>query len=985
MMPPEADITPPPARRSREGGGDRVEAELTAAERWEELVAHHVEAAGVADDPRERARALLKASAVFEARLGDAERAAITAAAAHAEDYTNDEAARELERLASAVGRFRDMVAEHEQQVAAVASIPQRIALLVRLGRWHEKFLDDAPTGKARLQAALALDPGSLTAARALAELETRLGDPARGLAHLVSAAAATARPTDKVRLYLEAATTARARLNDAAKAAALYARALEHEPDNGVAMEALAELAVAGKDWGRALPLLERLAQGAAQRPPEEVGRLHQRAFEAALALGDGERARGHGRRAFELDPTAVAFAKDFADTAFDRRWWEDAAALYETLLARPDSGLGEAARLDATARLGRALTAAGRPEAALPRLEAALATASGHRGCREAAVEACIARGEAGAALHHQKALLTLVGQGEERFDVLVAMARRCRDDLGDKASAATLLQRALDIKPDDRPVLHELLDLHIEAKEWKRAVDLLRKLGEAESGAVRAKYFVAAANILHYELHSSDEAVELYERVLDEDPEDLKTFERIDKILTSKRAWRDEARSYRRMLKRLGPAPTTERKPTFLMLWRGLGEIYRTRLQDLAAAAAAFEVSAQLAPPDDGTDQEILAEIFETAGGDAWPKAVEKRSLLLERASTVEEVVRHIRCLRRLYQDAGRWDRTFAACAALVAVGQADARERELYERLAGVPLPMPRAAVSEEMWRKLLAHADEDARLSALLGTLAPLVSYVRAKEAKRYGLRDRNRLDLDHDPSTLARLCAVGSQLLGVARPAVYVLPDVRGELDLANVAEEGRPTPTFVVGADLLARQSQRELAFVIGRRLACLRPAYLLLEPHVVGSREELKTIVLAVLKLFQPAARFAEESDPTFQQYLTLFQRSLPPHALEPLSTVVPALLESGSRLDLGAWRRGAERTTHRVGLLLAGDVNLAARLLRESLPPDQASEAVADLVRWSVSPAFMQLREQVGLGAIGPGFQPHPAPSHPKIVYR
>ena len=50
------------------------------------------------------------------------------------------------------------------------------------------------------------------------------------------------------------------------------------------------------------------------------------------------------------------------------------------------------------------------------------------------------------------------------------------------------------------------------------------------------MRARYLVAAGNILQYELGAPEEAFTLYERALDCDPDDLKTFERIDKLLTA-----------------------------------------------------------------------------------------------------------------------------------------------------------------------------------------------------------------------------------------------------------------------------------------------------------------------------------------------------------------------------------------------------------------------------------------------------------------
>jgi hypothetical protein len=46
----------------------------------------------------------------------------------------------------------------------------------------------------------------------------------------------------------------------------------------------------------------------------------------------------------------------------------------------------------------------------------------------------------------------------------------------------------------------------------------MEILSKLAELETGKVKARYLVAAGNIANYELHSTDEAVDLYNTRLD-----------------------------------------------------------------------------------------------------------------------------------------------------------------------------------------------------------------------------------------------------------------------------------------------------------------------------------------------------------------------------------------------------------------------------------------------------------------------------------
>jgi hypothetical protein len=147
----------------------------------------------------------------------------------------------------------------------------------------------------------------------------------------------------------------------------------------------------------------------------------------------------------------------------------------------------------------------------------------------------------------------------------------------------------------------------------------------------------------------------------------------------------------------------------------------------------------------------------------------------------------------------------------------------------------------------------------------------------------------------------------------------------------------------------------------VVGRTLALTRPDHLVLSRHVVPSTAELTAIVHAALKLCHPAAKLPNQS--SFDPYLQLFKKALPPQALEPLSSLVPWLNENWRSLDIESWRLGAERTADRAGLLLCGDLGAAIRVIHATRGM-AAGKAVLDLVRWSVSESHLGLRELLGV---------------------
>src|SRR6185369_11407474 len=202
---------------------------------------------------------------------------------------------------------------------------------------------------------------------------------------------------------------------------------------------------------------------------------------------------------------------------------------------------------------------------------------------------------------------------------------------------------------------------------------------KLADLEQGKMRAKYLVAAGNIANYELHSTDEAVELYNTALDHDPDDLKAFERIDKIMTAKKDWKNQERNYRKMIKRLGQDPEPGKKQTVVALWHALGEIYRSRLKDFKAATAAFEVCVSL-DPDAVARHQILAELYQLSGPEAYDKAVKELRHLVKVTPDFGQMAVHMKTLRRLFMEMRQYDRAWCVTAALAFLRKADPEEQQ-----------------------------------------------------------------------------------------------------------------------------------------------------------------------------------------------------------------------------------------------------------------------------------------------------------------
>jgi tetratricopeptide (TPR) repeat protein len=924
----------------------------------DERIGSLIERAASSPDVHERIRCFLEAAEIYENDLKESDKALITLQAALAEDYTAADSVAALSKLADKLARKNELIEEYSHAAAEISDPAQRVALLLTLAQWHDD-LGDGPGAEAKLAKAVAVDPTSMPAIRALTERLTQRQDWAGLAKHLAEAGAQVRRTADRTELLLAAANLQRTRLNNTRRAAELYSQVLDINPDATGALEALADLSWSDENWAKALPMLERLAD-MADRPVAERSRTHQRAALTALRVGEDARARSHALSLVELGSPASAFLADWVDIAVSRQWWPDVGIIGPYVREDRDYAPPVPEQAELAARIGRAHLEADELEAAALEFETALRLDPNHRRAREQLAALRDRMGDAAGALEHKKRLAEAVASPEDRHKLLVEMARAERDVMKNPAAALEMLEEARELKPEDRSILSDMLDLYTERKQWLPASEILLSLAENEEPPARARYLVAAANILHYELSESEQALEMYEKALDDDPSDLKTFERMDKILTARHDYKEQARAYRRMIKRVGTATDAQKKATLLLLWRGLAEILRTRLQDQESAIAAYEVCVQL-DPDATAEREALAELCEQSP-DGLRQAVEQRTGLLEKSDDGAALVRQLRALRRMYHAAGLWDRVYNVCAALTVLQAADDEERGFYEQVAGGSLAMAQAALTEEVWQKVIYDPAEDRRLSLLFSCVAPVVALGRSQEAKAFGLKDRQRLEPSGDPSGVARLFEFGAGVLSISPPpSVYLNPDYVGDAEVINLRELMGAGSAVMISPNIVSGRVEKDVAFIVGRTLALTRPDHLVLSRHVVASVPELTAIVHAAFKLCQPSAPVPNPG--MYEPYVNLFKKALPPQALEPLSSLVPWLIENWRTLNLEGWRLGAERTADRAGLLLCGDLGAAVRVIHSTRGAG-AGMAVLDLVRWSVSEGHLGLRELLGL---------------------
>jgi len=949
-----------------------LERTYVGEQRWADLVGLFVERAESTTDTAERTRCLVRAAQLFDTNLQDPDRAFVTLLAALRENPSNDDVISELGRLATVHNRWEELAGMCKGLLAEITSAQRRADLLVTMAVWYQHDLGDQAAAEKSLEEAMSVNPANFTALRSLVLLHGQRGDWHRAAAYLTCAAGNAIDPFDSIEFALDAAEIYRDQLHDTEAAVVQYMRVLSISPNHPKATTALAEAAWERNDWAAALPLLEGMA-GSAKNAMEETAQLWHKAAWSAQMSGDMERARANYRKAYAALPTHLPTLKSWSRLAGDWGWWQDVLTTVPRLLALTGEQMPGEERAGHLMQLGQAQVAMRDLGAGTASYLEALRLAPDLPGVRQALAKATAqmeGRGNANATALVEQYRVLLHGQlsPDERFEIICKIGRLQREELHDQAAALGTYLQAAQLRPNDVGVLHELVEIHTANRHWSRAVDVLENLVSITSGRDKVCYLGALASILNSELDAPIEAVALYDRALDEDPNDRRIFEHLEHILIKRQEWRDLTRAYRRMIKRLGSSPSLDKRPLLLTLWRALADTCQKYLGDLPAATAAYEVCASLAPEDTHA-REALAEAYEAQGRDGFAKAVGAREHLLVHAGSADATAKQIRALARLYGKYQQYDPLFCASAALCALTRADARERAFYEGNAPKGIPLAKSVLTEKQWQGHLCSSRDNHMISQVLAAVTPGVIMARAKDAAAHGIDATHRAQLEGDPSFVSRLLDYVSRLIGVPLPPIYVPPGAPGEIDLVVLLEGEQPVPALVLGRDLVVGRSHQELAFLVTKKLVGLRADHFLLWPQIVPNLSELQAILAAAIKLVQPKFELLGADHAAVRKYVSYLHKVLPASQIELIAGAATPLLAGTVKLDMAAWLAEADESANRAGLLVCGDVVAAAReVVREARAHHtRPEETILNLARWGVGSDYLDLRVRLGLAMV------------------
>ncbi|MBI4951642.1 MAG: hypothetical protein HY908_06385 [Myxococcales bacterium] len=604
----------------------------------------------------------------------------------------------------------------------------------------------------------------------------------------------------------------------------------------------------------------------------------------------------------------------------------------------------------------IGALMRRQGKTRLAITNFDKALAIDPGDRRALVALVALNAAEGDWRAAEEAEDKFIAVMGGDEAAYDHLLAFGDRWRDAGTDAARARKHYERARDAAPERPEALERLLAFYEADHDVDRVIETRQRLlALVTDPEKRADGYFELGEYCMFEAQREAAAFEAFERVLDAEPTRLEALEVLATAFADHQEWAELERVYRKMIDHFAPQ-TGAYVEVRAELYHRLALLYRDHLEDPASALAALEHAVELRPRD-LAGVLLAADLAEQIGDRS------KAADLLRAAARIEP--RRSETYHRLFEIGQRDDRleiAYFAAAVAAFLGSANDRERIVLGEHRPHGVPVHSRPLGESGWERL-RHPSCDPSVDAVMRALTPAVLRQRVLELERDGKLPALPGDAqDAATSTISAVRSLGwaAQYLGIQLPAVYVSDEAAAALAAPTARHHA-----VIAGRGALRGRSLAELAFMSGRHLALRRLEYELVA-HT-RSLDELGVCFLAGVCTVLGAAPAPDRLAAAVSHLAGLIPKHQTVDERTELEEAVRRFERAGGRVDLAAWLASVERTSCRAGLLLCGDIEVAAKVLGNEPETDAGPVPLADkvneLLAFCVSRDHLDLREALG----------------------
>jgi tetratricopeptide (TPR) repeat protein len=688
----------------------------------------------------------------------------------------------------------------------------------------------------------------------------------------------------------------------------------------------------------------------------------------------GKRDRALAAYEEAYQLDSTYLPALEGLGNLLTQVQRYDEALKVYQTILIHHREDLTDLEVVELYCQIGEVYVALKQYDRAQNHFDKALSIDPGHEPSLRALIGLADAAGKHDKSVEYRQNLVQGL-EGEDKLKVYLELAKLAREKLKDAYVAIDAYVGALKVQGDSLEVMDSLYVLYRETHQPQKAADVLVRMLEQpglQSDVQRAKrVWFALGEIARTELKESARASDAYNAALDLDPRFVEAFTALEAMLGEEKQWKLLEENYARMIQRLPKAEDTHQAR--MVLWRALGDLYMQVLKQPDGALTAYQVVAA-GLPTDAAVQETYAELAAASPG-SEDKAVHAYRLALETTKNMGKVASALAALSAKRKD---YDAAFLAAQVVVSLTQeAGAGEKEILSKLTPYAKKRETAqrALSDRQWHEHLFHPKARGPLAELLAILFEQVGHIYSVPILQHQVNPkRHRIDTSTAQEYQIHHYRTVAKTLGMQAVELYSPYLVTARERLAKKTSEPAPEPMIgveichthpvclKVGGKFFGEPGQKEVYAMLGRTMAFLRPELALMKRLAPDRLRVVIQAAVAVTGLPFPYTAPPQLLDAERQP----LERALNEPARAALARVAQEYVRKATPKDVDELLEGAERTSIRTAMFVAGEVEPVKKVLTGEAGAGQRltqKAKLSELATFAVSEDLGVLRKAVG----------------------
>lgn len=576
------------------------------AQQWQELGQILVTRADRAPTPAQARDLRAEAADLLETRLNEAGHARDLYETIFAEDPSHAKAVVALERIYTKIEDWAGLAKILERRAEALSG-EAKVEAVCKMAELYEDHLNDLPEATRRFDAALAIDPNSVTALKGLDRIFNRTGKYKELLTNLEKQIELSATPRQKIKLYERIAGIQDEEFLNHEKAAEAYEAILQIDPAHEGALAALVRHYRALDRWEDVVQLYEknlRLA-GDDKRRVElflAMGRV------LVDQIGSPERARKAYEKVLEIDPNHAGALESLAHV---RAATGDALAALSAVESLAERAEKPEQRAELWIRAAKMLEGAGDRDGAIERYKKALDAQPKNPAAWMALRAAYLARGDATSAVELMARTIESAEGNLAKARLYGEMAQLLREKLHDNDRAKEAATKAVDLDPTSMLGLLITGDIAFEAgrfieasKSYESLANRVDAMPKEQGVGLLIRYVDALSKI-----GGTEKAIGITKTLVGMAPDDPAALMRAARVNLDANKAKEAADVYDDLVKRFGDKLPPDEKAEVMLRF---GES-KLKAGDPDGAIAPLNEAADLAP-ESPLPLQLLSKVYE-----------------------------------------------------------------------------------------------------------------------------------------------------------------------------------------------------------------------------------------------------------------------------------------------------------------------------------------------------------------------------------